>query len=72
MLIAKILNAMIGFVINIKTVKMSLVYKMFFISYRTKRFNLDLFYNLNDQIMIFLLENQSEIDYKSMLLTYSN
>lgn len=59
-------------VINIKAMKMSLVYKMFFISYRTKRFNLDLFYNLNDQIMIFLLENQSEIDYKSMLLTYSN
>lgn len=59
-------------VINIKAMKMSFVYKMFFISYRTKRFNLDLFYNLNDQIMIFLLENQSEIDYKSMLLTYSN
>lgn len=59
-------------VINIKAMKMSLVYKMFFISYCTKRFNLDLFYNLNDQIMIFLLENQSEIDYKSMLLTYSN
>lgn len=37
--------------------------------------NLDLFYNLSDQIMIILifrLENQSEIDYKSMLLTYSN
>lgn len=37
--------------------------------------NLDLFYNLSDQIMIiliFCLENQSEINYKSMLLTYSN
>lgn len=37
--------------------------------------NFDLFYNLSDQIMIILifrLENQSEIDYKSMLLTYSN
>lgn len=37
--------------------------------------NLDLFYNLSDQIMIILifrLENQSEINYKSMLLTYSN
>lgn len=37
--------------------------------------DLDLFYNLSDQIMIILifrLENQSEIDYKSMLLTYSN
>lgn len=37
--------------------------------------NLDLFYNLSDQIMIILifrLENQSEIDYKSMLLTYTN
>lgn len=37
--------------------------------------NLDLFYNLSDQIMIILifrLENQSEINYKSILLTYSN
>lgn len=37
--------------------------------------DLDLFYNLSDQIMIILifrLENQSEINYKSMLLTYSN
>lgn len=37
--------------------------------------DLNLFYNLSDQIMIILifrLENQSEINYKSMLLTYSN
>lgn len=50
--------------LNIKPVKMSL-----------QSVNLDLFYNLSDQIMIILifrLENQSEIDYKSMLLTYSN
>lgn len=50
--------------LNIKPVKMSL-----------QSINLDLFYNLSDQIMIILifrLENQSEIDYKSMLLTYSN
>lgn len=50
--------------LNIKPVKMSL-----------QSVDLDLFYNLSDQIMIILifrLENQSEIDYKSMLLTYSN
>lgn len=50
--------------LNIKPVKMSL-----------QSVNLDLFYNLSDQIMIILifrLENQSEINYKSMLLTYSN
>lgn len=50
--------------LNIKPVKMSL-----------QSINLDLFYNLSDQIMIILifrLENQSEINYKSMLLTYSN
>lgn len=50
--------------LNIKPVKMSL-----------QSVNLDLFYNLSDQIMIILifrLENQSEIDCKSMLLTYSN
>lgn len=51
--------------LNIKPVKMSL-----------QSVNLDLFYNLSDQIMIILifrLENQSEIDYKSMFtLTYSN
>lgn len=50
--------------LNIKPVKMSL-----------QSVDLDLFYNLSDQIMIILifrLENQSEINYKSMLLTYSN
>lgn len=50
--------------LNIKPVKMSL-----------QSVNLDLFYNLSDQIMIILifrLENQSEINYKSILLTYSN
>lgn len=50
--------------LNIKPEKMSL-----------QSVDLDLFYNLSDQIMIILifrLENQSEIDYKSMLLTYSN
>lgn len=50
--------------LNIKPVKMSL-----------QSVNLDLFYNLSDQIMIILifrLENQNEIDYKSMLLTYTN
>lgn len=50
--------------LNIKPVKMSL-----------QSVDLDLFYNLSDQIMIILifrLENQSKIDYKSMLLTYSN
>lgn len=50
--------------LNIKPMKMSL-----------QSVNLNLFYNLSDQIMIILifrLENQSEINYKSMLLTYSN